>query len=58
MATENRKQYTILLVDDTSENIALLNAALRDEYNIKVATAAGKPLKLPGPCRWISFCWM
>jgi len=46
MATENRKQYTILLVDDTSENIALLNAALRDEYNIKVATRGRKAIEI------------
>ncbi len=46
MITENQKQYTILLVDDTSENIALLNAALRDEYHIKVATRGRKAIEI------------
>lgn len=46
MNTENNKKYTILLVDDTPENIALLNATLRDEYIIKVATRGKKAIEI------------
>lgn len=46
MKKGNNKHYTILLVDDTPENIALLNATLRDEYTIKVATRGKKAIEI------------
>lgn len=41
---ENRS--TVLIVDDTPENISLLNAALKDEYIIKVATRGSKAIEI------------
>ena len=32
------KRCTVLIVDDTPDNISLLKAALMEEYSIKVAT--------------------
>jgi response regulator RpfG family c-di-GMP phosphodiesterase len=33
------KSATVLIVDDTPQNISLLNVALMEEYTIKVATS-------------------
>ncbi|CAH2032010.1 HD-GYP domain-containing protein [Trichlorobacter ammonificans] len=44
--SESSSRYTILIVDDTPENIALLNAALRDEFSIKVATRGRKAIEI------------
>lgn len=40
------KRCTVLIVDDTPDNISLLKAALMDEYNIKVATRGSKALEI------------
>lgn len=40
------RRATILVVDDTPENINLLDAALQDEYAIKVATRGSKALEI------------
>lgn len=37
---------TILIVDDTPDNIALLSALLRDKYRLKVATSGEKALQI------------
>lgn len=40
------KRCTVLIVDDTPDNISLLKATLMDEYNIKVATRGMKALEI------------
>ncbi len=42
----NERELTILIVDDTHENIDLLNAVLRDTYRIKVALSGKMALKI------------
>ena len=42
----HKKRSTVLIVDDTPENISLLNAALKDEYIIKVATRGSKAIEI------------
>ena len=37
---------TILIVDDTPDNLALLSALLRDKYRVKVATGGEKALQI------------
>ncbi|HYD97029.1 MAG TPA: response regulator [Noviherbaspirillum sp.] len=37
---------TILLVDDTPDNIALLSALLKERYRVKVATSGAKALQI------------
>lgn len=44
MADDNKK--TVLLVDDASANIKVLNAALKDSYRTKVATNGEKALEI------------
>ena len=39
-------QATILVVDDAPENLAVLNAVLKDHYRIKVATSGERALAL------------
>jgi putative two-component system response regulator len=43
---------TILLVDDTPDNITLLSALLKDKYKLKIATNGMKALQIAGaaPC--------
>lgn len=41
-----KQPYTILVVDDTPQNIDVLVGALRDEYHIKAATRGQKALEL------------
>lgn len=45
---EKTSEYrsTVLIVDDTPENISLLNAALKDQYIIKVATGGSKAIEI------------
>lgn len=43
---EARQQATLLLVDDTPENIDVLAASLRDEYVLKVALNGKKALDI------------
>ncbi len=40
------QKYTVLIVDDTPDNIALLSGLLRDQYRIKVATGGEKALQI------------
>ena len=37
---------TILVVDDTPENLALMSALLKDEYTVKVANSGARALKI------------
>ena len=37
---------TVLIVDDTPQNISLLNAALKDDYTIKVATRGAQAIDI------------
>jgi putative two-component system response regulator len=37
---------TVLIVDDTPQNISLLNAALKDVYTIKVATSGAQAIEI------------
>ncbi|MBZ0142374.1 MAG: diguanylate cyclase [Rhodocyclaceae bacterium] len=41
-------QHTILLVDDSPENLQILNEVLKDSYRIKVATSGERALALAG----------
>lgn len=43
---ELAQKPTILLVDDTPDNIALLSALLKDRYRLKVATNGAKALQI------------
>ncbi|HEY8102053.1 MAG TPA: two-component system response regulator [Burkholderiaceae bacterium] len=40
------KKQTILIVDDTPDNISLLSALLKDQYKIKIATNGAKALQI------------
>jgi len=40
------QQQTLLIVDDTPDNITLLSALLKDRYRIKVATNGERALKI------------
>ncbi|MDO3386368.1 response regulator [Gilvimarinus sp. SDUM040013] len=40
------KQKTLLLVDDAPANIKLLNSALKEKYQTKVATSGAKALEI------------
>src|SRR4051812_42308661 len=46
-AIDSKKQ-TVLIVDDTPDNISLLSALLKDDYKIKIATNGVKALQLAG----------
>lgn len=37
---------TILVVDDTPDNLAVLSSLLKDEYRVKVASSGEKALKV------------
>lgn len=43
---EWRKMYTVLVVDDTVENLDILSEILKDEYGVKVATNGILALKI------------
>jgi len=43
--TDLGKRPTILIVDDTSENLMLMSSLLKDIYNVKVANSGEKALK-------------
>ena len=45
MINKKNKQ-TVLVVDDTSENIDILSAVLRPEYKVKVALSGERALKI------------
>jgi CheY-like chemotaxis protein len=44
--TESNPKATILVVDDTPENLTLMNNLLKDDYKVKVATNGEKTLKI------------
>jgi putative two-component system response regulator len=48
METQNDKKSTILIVDDTPDNIALLSSLLKSTYRTKAATTGEKVLQLAG----------
>ncbi|MDD5286617.1 MAG: diguanylate cyclase [Desulfuromonadaceae bacterium] len=48
MSEEREKHGTILIVDDTPENVALLEAVLSEEYNIRTATSGSQALIIAG----------
>lgn len=52
MTTETgSKEATILVVDDTPENLTLLNALLKDRYRVKIATGGRKALAMAKDAR-------
>ncbi len=46
MMEANNARRTVLIVDDTPENVSILNAALMDNYTIKVATRGKKAIEI------------
>ncbi len=46
MTVEREKSRTILIVDDTPENIDILKGVLKDQYIIKAATRGSKALEI------------
>jgi putative two-component system response regulator len=48
MEIQNDKKSTILIVDDTPDNIALLSSLLKSTYRTKAATTGEKALQLAG----------
>ena len=42
------EKATILVVDDTPENLALLNSLLKDDYKVKIVNGGEKALKIAG----------
>lgn len=44
--SDTRKKYSVLIVDDTPENIDLLGDFLKQDYTIKVAMNGEKALKI------------
>jgi CheY-like chemotaxis protein len=46
MMEANDARRTVLIVDDTPDNISILNAALMEEYTIKVATRGKKAIEI------------
>jgi putative two-component system response regulator len=46
METDKRHKATILIVDDSPDNIALLSSLLKDAYRVKVAVSGQKALEL------------
>jgi chemotaxis protein methyltransferase CheR len=43
---DSTRKTTILVVDDTPDNLILMSSLLKDEYKVKVANGGGKALKL------------
>ena len=57
------QKQTILIVDDTPDNIALLSALLKDRYRVKIATNGVKALQEAGvfgtrPVPFFEFDWL
>ncbi len=54
----NGRIQTILIVDNTPENLAMISSLLKDHYRTKVATSGEKALAIASldPVR-ISSCW-
>ena len=45
-AAEFKPRATILVVDDTPENLALMSSLLKDEYRVKIANGGEKALRI------------
>lgn len=45
---ESADRATVLVVDDTPDNLALMSALLKDQYKTKIATNGDKALKIAG----------
>lgn len=52
MSFDSAHKHTILIVDDTPDNITLLSALLKDRYKLKIATSGMKALQIAAaaPC--------
>ncbi|CAN7441362.1 two-component system response regulator [Pseudoduganella sp. LjRoot289] len=48
MKPKNTARQTVLIVDDTPDNITLLSSLLKDKYNTKVATNGATALQIVG----------
>jgi CheY-like chemotaxis protein len=46
MNTKNKNLPTVLIVDDTPDNITLLSSLLKDKYNTKVANSGATALQI------------
>ncbi|MDO9111022.1 MAG: sigma-54 dependent transcriptional regulator, partial [Desulfatirhabdiaceae bacterium] len=46
--TDFTEKVTILVVDDTPENLALMSSLLKDDYKVKIANGGEKALKIAG----------
>ena len=46
MSTKNKSLPTVLIVDDTPDNITLLSSLLKDKYNTKVANSGATALQI------------
>jgi putative two-component system response regulator len=46
--SENGRKNTVLVVDDSPENIDLLGNVLKRDYEIKIALNGAKALKISG----------
>lgn len=44
----NQKQVTVLVVDDTPDNLSLMSGLLKDLYRVKVANNGEKALQIAG----------
>jgi CheY-like chemotaxis protein len=46
MNTKNKNLPTVLIVDDTPDNITLLSSLLKDKYNTKIANSGATALQI------------
>jgi CheY-like chemotaxis protein len=46
MNSKNNSRATVLIVDDTPDNITLISSLLKDKYNTKVATSGATALQI------------
>lgn len=51
-------QKSILIIDDTPENIDLLAGILKPEFTVKAATSGRIGLKIASARPLILFCWI
>ena len=42
------EKATILVVDDTPDNLTLMSSLLKDDYKVKIANSGEKALKIAG----------
>src|SRR5512140_3746686 len=47
-AERSQKQITVLVVDDTPDNLSLMSGLLKDLYKVKVANSGEKALQIAG----------